>query len=271
MTLEKWISAHPYLRPIAEFHAQVTEAMNHAAMAKAGIPDWPNYAVDYREGLPLLRSSHTELNYMDLERIVASLLEQLVITPLPGPLKRECLDIWGQFQSSSEVRWRAVAALLGNEELAVLHPGLFRHIGWTALVRYLGPLLAAFEHWRDEESWSQPYCPVCGSGPSMSQLVGADSGRRRLLVCSRCETRWSFRRMGCPFCENTSSHRISVLAIEGEKHLRIDYCNSCSGYLKTYDGEGAENVMLADWTSLHLDLLAQDRGLKRLATSLYEI
>jgi hypothetical protein len=29
--------------------------------------------------------------------------------------------------------------------------------------------------------------------------------------------------------------------------------------------------MLADWTSLHLDLLAQDRGLRRLATSLYDL
>jgi hypothetical protein len=30
-------------------------------------------------------------------------------------------------------------------------------------------------------------------------------------------------------------------------------------------------VLLADWTSLHLDLLARDRGLKRMAGSLYEV
>jgi hypothetical protein len=30
-------------------------------------------------------------------------------------------------------------------------------------------------------------------------------------------------------------------------------------------------VLLADWTSLHLDVLARDRGLKRLAASLYEL
>jgi len=34
-------------------------------------------------------------------------------------------------------------------------------------------------------------------------------------------------------------------------------------YLKTY-GEGSETVLLADWTSLHLDL-------KRMAASLYEV
>jgi FdhE protein len=46
---------------------------------------------------------------------------------------------------------------------------------------------------------------------------------------------------------------------------------SCRGYLKTYIGGGSEALLLADWTSLHLDLIAQDRGLKRLAASLYEV
>jgi hypothetical protein len=58
---------------------------------------------------------------------------------------------------------------------------------------------------------------------------------------------------------------------QGEGGLRIDYCDGCHGYLKTYDGEGSESVLLADWTSLHLDLLARDRGLKRMAASLYEV
>ena len=62
-----------------------------------------------------------------------------------------------------------------------------------------------------------------------------------------------------------------MLDVDGEDGLRIDYCESCRGYLKTYNGEGNENVLLADWTSLHLDLAARDRGLKRLAASLYEI
>jgi len=61
------------------------------------------------------------------------------------------------------------------------------------------------------------------------------------------------------------------LAIEGEGGLRIDYCEACLGYLKTYNGQGSEALLLADWTSLHLDILARDRGLKRLAASLYDL
>ena len=62
-----------------------------------------------------------------------------------------------------------------------------------------------------------------------------------------------------------------MVAIEGESGLRLDVCEICSGYLKTFNGEGSEEVLLADWTSLHLDLLAADRGLTRMAASLYAL
>jgi FdhE protein len=62
-----------------------------------------------------------------------------------------------------------------------------------------------------------------------------------------------------------------VLVIEGENGLRIDCCELCGGYLKTYEGRGNESFLLEDWTSLHLDIVARDRGLKRLASSLYEL
>jgi FdhE protein len=105
----------------------------------------------------------------------------------------------------------------------------------------------------------------------MAQLVGRDPGRLRKLSCGRCRTRWRYRRTGCPFCDGQDEHRLAVVAVEGEAGLRIDYCNVCGGYLKTYDGEGSESILLADWTSLHLDVIARDRGLKRLAASLYDL
>jgi len=73
----------------------------------------------------------------------------------------------------------------------------------------------------------------------------------------------------CPFCQ-ADTQRLSAVTVEGEWGLRIDYCEACRGYLKTYNGQGDEQVLLADWTSLDLDVVARDRGLKRLATSLYD-
>jgi FdhE protein len=271
MRLDLWISTHPYLRPIADFSSRVTEAVNHIPITTAHIPNWVDYTEEYKQGLPMLRSSHVAVDYEEVARIVSSLLEQLSSVSPSESLTKECQDLSRYFRGNSAELQRAVGVLLLGDGPSPLHPGLFRHIAWSAMLQYLNPLLSAFQNWRDEESWSYPYCPVCGSGPSMTQLVGADSGRRRLLVCGCCGTRWSFPRMRCPFCENTNDHRLFVLVIEGEKHLRIDYCGVCQGYLKTYEGKGAEGVLLADWTSLHLDVLAQDRGLRRLAASLYEL
>ena len=104
--------------------------------------------------------------------------------------------------------------------------------------------------------------------PSWSALILVACGYFLAAVAARAGDTSEF---GCPFCESADDHRLSALAIEGEKYLRIDYCQSCRAYLKTYDGQGSEPLFLADWTSLHLDIIARDRGLKRLANSLYEV
>ena len=39
----------------------------------------------------------------------------------------------------------------------------------------------------------------------------------------------------------------------------------------SHAGTGSESLMLADWSSLHLDIIAGDRGLQRLAASLYTL
>lgn len=64
---------------------------------------------------------------------------------------------------------------------------------------------------------------------------------------------------------------IMFMIFEGAAGLQIDYCASGSGYVKAYDGEGSQEVMLADWNSVHPDVIARDRGLKRSAASLYAL
>ena len=160
--------------------------------------------------------------------------------------------------------------LLGEDVLESTSPGLLRYFGWTAAARYLDPLVTAFGGWRDEERWMRSHCPTCGSKPAMGQLVGTDPGRKRFLACGGCRTRWQFGRTRCPFCED-DPQRIAVLSIAGEAGLRVDHCASCKGYLKTLEGSRDEDLLLADWTSLHLDVVARDRGLLRLAASLYEL
>jgi len=271
MTQHVWLDRHPYLQPVADFQAQVSAAAAGISNARAHTPNFDNYSGDYKAGIPLLQSSHAAIDLEPAQAILVSLVESMASKPLPEKLALECRDSGTHLRSEPNAPRRAVAWLFGDESFNPAHPGLLRYLGWTALARFLYPLGDAFSSWREEEQWLRNYCPTCGSPPAMAQLVGIDPGRLRFLSCGCCNTRWRYRRIGCPFCESADDHRLSALAIEGEKYLRIDYCRACRAYLKTYNGEGSESFFLADWTSLHLDIIACDRGLKRLAASLYEL
>ena len=267
MNLDLWLEAHSYLRPVADLSAQVDRALSGIDVLDTRIPDWEDYRADFLAGVPLLESAAA----VDLEpggRMAGALVGRLA-SESSGKLAAETRALDTALRSELQASRRIADFLLGDETLTPPFPGLLRYLAWTAMAQFLRPVVKAFDGWRDDERWLRRYCPTCGSLPAMAQLVGVESGRRRLLACGCCGTRWQFKRTGCPFCE-TDSQRLSSVTIEGEPGLRIDHCESCGGYLKTYDGQGNETFLLADWSSLHLDLIAHDRGLKRLAASLYE-
>jgi FdhE protein len=271
MTPDLWLEAHSYLRPLADLLAQVDRAAAGIDVLDARIPDWEDYRADFLAGVPLLPSTAAAVDLEPGGRMTRALLERLASGTSSGSLAAETRALDTELWREPQVSRRIADFLLGDEKVTPPFPGLLRYLAWTATARFLRPMVNAFDGWRDEERWLRRYCPTCGSMPAMAQLVGVDPGRRRLLSCGCCGTRWRYRRIGCPFCESADDHRLSALAIEGEKRLRIDYCRFCRAYLKTYDGEGSETFFLADWTSLHLDVIARDRGLKRMANSLYEL
>jgi FdhE protein len=253
MTCDAWVSRHPYLQPIAAARVLVEAAAAKVARSAVDVPDWERYADDFQCGVPLLQSERAGVDLDDPASVVHQMVDELMSMPLPGWLARQC------------------EPLQADPSPAAGMSALSRWLFWAVVGRDLAPVVAAFARWRDEDHWLRNYCPTCGAAPAMAQLAGRGEGRMRFLSCGCCGTRWRYRRTGCSFCEPVDDHRLAVLAVDGEDGLRIDYCGRCQGYLKTYDGEGHESVLLADWTSLHLDVLARDRGLKRLAASLYEI
>lgn len=271
MTQEAWLSGHPYLKTLAEFHAQVEKAAADVPSALACIPNWRDYEPDFLAGIPLLQSCGTTIDRKPVEVTLVALIEKLGSAPLADKLLQGIRDLQGELHQDADASQRAVARVLDLDTRASMDCGLLQYLGWTVMARYLCRVVEAFGNWRDEENWLRRYCPTCGSLPAMAQLVGIDPGRIRLLSCGCCSTRWHYRRTGCPFCVNEDDARLAILEVEGEKDLRLDYCECCNGYIKTYNGTGNELVMLADWTSLHLDVIARDQGLNRLAVSLYEM
>ena len=271
MTQDQWLATHPYLEPLASFHTIVNTAMAGISAPTPRLPDWDRYVDDFQSGVPLLKSSRAGIDLEPAARMMVLLVERLASSPSPGALAEDCRTLQAGLCCKMDTAAHTVDRLLYDESLACSDPGLLRYLGWTALEIFLRPLRKAFDKWREEEYWLRGYCPMCGSLPAMAQLIGRESVRQRFLFCGRCGTRCRYQRTECPFCESQDHRRLAVLTIEGEAGLRIDHCELCGGYLKTYDGEGSEEVLLADWTSIHLDFIAHDRGLRRMAASLYEL
>ena len=270
MTLDDWLGAHAFLQPIARLRARIDAAIDAAAMPHPAIPDWDDYRADFAAGVPLLHSADADIDLGPAGCAAVALIHTLTTATLDGAIAHDLPLLSAELPRDERSARRVVDWLLGDESWTPSRAGSLRCVGWLTMAACLQPVVHAFAEWRDDDRWLRRYCPACGSLPAMAQLVGVDPGRQRLLSCGCCGSRWRYGRTGCPFCEVESS-RLASLGIDGEGGLRIDYCESCRGYLKTYDGHGAESVLLADWTSLHLDLAAGDRGLQRLAASLYDV
>jgi len=266
LTLGEWLRSHRFLGPLAQVRGRIDAAIADAGPSISPFSGWDEYVEDFAAGVPLLRSeAHIDLEPAGLA--IVKVVATLALDRLCPALLDDAAALSAQLREDRYAPRHVVDWLLGDDSWKPVRHGLLRSAGWVTMAAGLRPLVQGFSEWRDEDHWLRRYCPTCGALPSMAHLVGVDPGRRRLLVCGRCATEWRFGRTACPFCE-TASHR---LASVGEGGLRIDYCESCRGYVKTYSGHGDEQVLLADWTSLHLDLVATNRGLKRMATSLYDL
>lgn len=152
-----------------------------------------------------------------------------------------------------------------------------RIAAWIAVAA--GPVLelaAAALKPLSKEEWSGPACPACGGLPQVS-VIREESGEfmagsPRYLVCGRCALWWSFARATCPWCGEDDSRRIGSFSPEGERLVRIDACDTCRAYVKTFDlrERGGKDVvpLVDDVATLTLDVWAHEKGLQRSGVSL---
>lgn len=119
----------------------------------------------------------------------------------------------------------------------------------------------------DMKKWLRGYCPICGSPPAISEL--RDEGRRSYL-CSFCGCEWPSERLKCPFCENTDHTKLHYFYAEGDEAHRIDLCDNCKQYIKTVDSRKLSYepaLDLEDIVTIHLDIIASEKGFKRPSAS----
>ncbi len=122
---------------------------------------------------------------------------------------------------------------------------------------------------RDE--WTGAACPACG-GPAQVSVIAEESGEfmggsPRSLVCGRCAGWWTFPRAMCTWCGEGDPRRLPSFVPDERRAVRIDGCETCSSYVKTFDLREAGGIELVplvdDVATVSLDLWANDQGLAR--------
>ena len=117
------------------------------------------------------------------------------------------------------------------------------------------------------KQWLRGYCPICGSRPLMSEFNA--EGQREYL-CSFCGFEWPGERLKCSFCENSDHTKLHYFYAEGDEAYRVDLCDACNQYIKTVDSRKLDyepDLGLEDIVTIHLDILASEKGFKRPVTS----
>jgi FdhE protein len=121
--------------------------------------------------------------------------------------------------------------------------------------------------------WMKGYCPICGAWPTLAELRGLERNRR--LRCGRCSSDWPLPVLRCPFCDELHHKSLGSLLPEGEAQTRrVDVCNTCKGYLKTFTTirpMSLRSLLMDDLASVELDLAAQERGYTRPARTAYPL
>jgi FdhE protein len=126
----------------------------------------------------------------------------------------------------------------------------------------LGAVRVGLEPLLSAGSWEEGYCPVCGSFPKLGEFRGLE--QTRFLRCGLCAAEWSFPRLRCPGCGSRDHRQLGYLHVEGEgTKYRAATCEECRQYIKmiaTLTPLSPLRLLVTDLATVHLDLLAADKG-----------
>lgn len=273
LTVNTWVEAHSYLKNSAEFHANLENILNSINISEPDAPDWYSYAEEIKSGAPLLNIPNLNTTVTHhAANLLAHLVSDISKSDFPENIRKDCAELDQYIRQSPEAALSIIKAASSVSETAgPALSGTARFLAHCAIERTIRPWRSGLESWLLESGWNRPTCPLCGEKPAMAQLVHTNNGHQRFLSCGCCKTRWKFMRLECPFCNNNDQDLLEILEPENSEDLRLDVCRQCNSYIKTYTNEGQEALMLSDWSTLHLDVVASGQGLQRRAHSLCEL
>jgi FdhE protein len=280
-SIDDWIETHPYLNELGNLHKVMVSANEDFDSCRRKDEmsfNLESVRQEYVKGVPLLSViEDTGTITCVAGKLFIRIVADLVQAELPLKLTEQARLV----QSALKLHPGLAESLLeqiikGNmqiqcEELKSIKEGFVLFLAWNALTVALEPLKKEAIALLLEVPWRRGYCPVCGHMPAMGQLIRTKRGRERELICGCCKMKWTYRRIGCPSCGNDNVKTLKLIEFAEVPDMRLDTCEECKGYIKTYINEGNEQVILADWSTLHLDIVGKNNGFQRVDNCLYEL
>jgi FdhE protein len=116
-------------------------------------------------------------------------------------------------------------------------------------------------------------CPICNSRPLVGVLRPEGDGAKRSLICSRCATEWTFRRIICPACGEETVEKLAIYTATQFEHVRVEACDTCHYYIKTVDltKNGHAVPVVDELATIPLNLWAQEHDYVKLRPNLLGI
>jgi FdhE protein len=255
----------PELADVLDLHADLYEAGTLAAVGAAT----PGIGAEEAQarcaaGEPLLRSHELSPNWESLWQ----LYEQ--VCRIAGSRRP---DLAAQFDDLLELAQRAPdqlrAALMrhldtglpdGGAVESARHAELLAFVFNHALRPFLRAAAGALMPLLEQELWQRGFCPICGGEPDFG-ILDEQSGARG-LICSRCDTRWLYPRVKCPFCHTSNPADLAYYPWEDGRY-RLYTCGACRRYLKTLDQRQVGVGMAAETArvlTVEMDVAAREEG-----------
>lgn len=206
--------------------------------------EWAEFRLALRQVADVLRR-HDALEAADHASIVALARDSDALHPL--------VAAWYAETSVPPAERKGLDA--HREQL----PGLLDQVFSIAVRPFLARAAEVAAQSAPVGDWGRPWCPFCGSEPEFAAVVADDV---RVLTCGRCEGRWPWLFVGCPWCETRDASRLVTLASPDRKY-RVYGCTVCNRYLKGYDARGGRRPVLPavdTIATLPLDAAAMQRG-----------
>jgi FdhE protein len=255
---------NPELADFYEFHQKVFRLQREAKAQIAATLEMLDQEVlraRVRQGLPQLSFAQLPLEAEGFSRLATEIAQALVQYDPKLAAGTDGLE---------EVDWLSLAGRRfeqgmvneGEEDPEEAEMGLVETSVDLALQPYLEWAAEQVMPHIHQEPWKRGYCPVCGGRPDFALLEG-EAGARHLL-CSRCRSQWLYKRLQCPFCNNTDHTKLLYYPSEDEVY-RLYICQVCKHYLKAIDlRQATHKVVLAvePLLTIAMDLAAQEQGYK---------